>query len=93
MAKRNNTKSAVRRMHIRKGDIVKAIAGDDAGKQGKVLGTFPARNRALVEGLNFVKKHMRKSQDTPNGGIVEKEAPMAASNLALVSRPGKKEKE
>lgn len=90
---RKKTKSGVRRMHIRKGDTVKAICGDDAGKQGKVLGTFPGRNRALVEGMNFVKKHMRKTQDNPNGGIVEKEAPMAASNLKLVSRPGKKGKE
>ena len=93
MAKKNNTKSAVRRMHIRKGDVVKAIAGDDKGKQGKVLGTFPAKNRALVEGLGFVKKHLRKTQDNPNGGVVEREAPIAASNLVLVSRPGKKEEE
>ena len=93
MAKKNNTKSAVRRMHIRKGDVVKAIAGDDKGKQGKVLGTFPAKNRALVEGLGFVKKHLRKTQDNPNGGVVEREAPIAASNLVLVSRPGQKEKE
>ena len=93
MAKKNNIKSAVRRMHIRKGDVVKAIAGDDKGKQGKVLGTFPAKNRALVEGLGFVKKHLRKTQDNPNGGVVEREAPIAASNLVLVSRPGQKEKE
>ena len=93
MAKKNNIKSAVRRMHIRKGDVVKAIAGDDKGKQGKVLGTFPAKNRALVEGLGFVKKHLHKTQDNPNGGVVEREAPIAASNLVLVSRPGQKEKE
>lgn len=94
MAKKNSTaKQGVRRMHIRRDDIVKAITGDDAGKQGKVLRTYPERNRALVEGLNFVKKHLRKSQDNPNGGIISREAPMAASNLKLVSRPGKKEKE
>ena len=91
MAVKKNTRSAVRRMHIRKGDIVKAIAGDDKGKQGKVLGTFPSRNRALVEALGFVKKHLRKTQENPNGGIVEREAPVAASNLVLVSRPGQKE--
>ncbi len=79
------------KMHIRRGDIVKAISGEDADgkKTGKVLKVFPQQGRALVEGFNFVKKHMRKSQDNPNGGIVTKEAPMAASNLAVVT-PAKK---
>jgi len=67
--------------HIRKGDVVDAIAGDDKGKRGKVLQVLPETGRALVEGLNMVKRHMRKSQDNPKGGIVEKEAPIALSNL------------
>jgi len=54
---------------------------------------YPETNRALVEGFHFVKKHLRKSQDNPNGGIVEREAPMAASNLAVVTPAKKAEKE
>jgi len=83
------------KMHIRRGDIVKAISGEDADgkKTGKVLKVYPETNRALVEGFHFVKKHLRKSQDNPNGGIVEREAPMAASNLAVVTPAKKTEKE
>lgn len=67
--------------HIKKGDTVVAIAGDDKGKSGKVLQVFPEKERALVEGLNMVKKHMRATQDNPQGGIVEMEAPIHVSNL------------
>lgn len=83
------------KMHIRRGDIVKAISGEDADgkKTGKVLKVYPAKNRVLVEGFNFVKKHMRKSQDNPNGGIISREAPIASSNLAVVTPAKKTEKE
>jgi large subunit ribosomal protein L24 len=81
------------KMHVRRGDVVKAITGSDAGKSGKVLAVYPAKGRALVEGLNLVTKHLRKSQDNPNGKIVEKEAPIAVSNLAVVTKAAKKEKE
>jgi len=66
---------------IIKGDTVKVIAGDDNGKSGKVLQVLPETGRALVEGLNFVKKHVRKTQDNPQGGVFEKEAPIHLSNL------------
>lgn len=66
---------------IKKGDTVQAIAGDDKGKSGKVIEVLPERECALVEGLNFVKKHMRKTQDNPQGGVIEKEAPIHLSNL------------
>lgn len=69
---------------IKKGDFVQAIAGDDKGKKGKVLLADPETDRALVEGLNFVKKHMRKTQDNPQGGVFEKEAPIHLSNLKKV---------
>ena len=80
------------KMHVRRGDIVRAISGEDAAgkKTGKVLKIYPKTGRALVEGFNFVKKHMRKSQDNPNGGIVSKEAPLAASKLAVVTPAAKK---
>ncbi len=66
---------------IKKGDMVQAITGDDKGKTGKVLQVLSAGDRVLVEGLNFVKKHMRKTQDNPQGGVFEKEAPIHLSNL------------
>jgi large subunit ribosomal protein L24 len=66
---------------IKKGDMVQVIAGDENGKTGKVLQVLATGDRALVEGLNFVKKHMRKSQDHPQGGVIEKEAPIHLSNL------------
>jgi len=69
--------------HIKKGDTVTVIAGDDKGKSGKVLLVVPQSGRALVEGINHVKKHMQKTQDNPQGGIVEKEAPIAISNLKV----------
>jgi large subunit ribosomal protein L24 len=66
---------------IKKGDLVKAITGDDKGKTGKVLQVLPGNERALVEGLNVVKKHSRKTQDNPQGGVFQKEASIHMSNL------------
>ena len=72
-------------MHIRKNDIVIPTSGSSAlgGKTGKVLQVITGKNRAIVEGINMVKKHMRKTQDNPKGGIVEKEAALPISNLML----------
>lgn len=66
---------------IKKGDLVKVVCGNDKGKTGKVLQVLPGAERALVEGLNIVKKHMRKTQDNPQGGVIEKEASIHISNL------------
>ena len=66
---------------IKKDEDVEVITGDDKGKTGKVLQVLPETNRVLVEGLNFVKKHMKKTQDNPQGGVFEKEAPIHISNL------------
>jgi large subunit ribosomal protein L24 len=71
------------KFHIKRGDIVEVTKGRDAGKSGKVLQMLGAKHRAVVEGLNEIKKHMRKSQDNPKGGIVTKEAPIALANLKL----------
>jgi large subunit ribosomal protein L24 len=71
-------------MKIKRNDIVKVMAGKDKGKTGKVLKIFPVKNKALVEGVNYLKKHSRKSQDNPQGGIVQKESPIHISNLAIV---------
>jgi large subunit ribosomal protein L24 len=77
---------------VKRGDIVVAISGEDAAaeKTGKVLRVSPETQRALVEGFNYVKKHLRKSQDNPKGGIVEKEAPVHISNLKLYMEPEEK---
>lgn len=69
--------------HIKKGDTVRVIAGDEKGKSGKVLQIAPQTGRALVEGLNLAKKHMRKTEDNPQGGVVEMEASIAISNLKV----------
>lgn len=68
---------------VRKNDTVMAVSGVDAGKTGKVLQVLPARGRAVVEGLCLRKKALRKSQDNPQGGIVEKEGTISLSNLML----------
>jgi large subunit ribosomal protein L24 len=68
---------------IKKNDTVVSIAGVNSGKTGKVMQVFPARERAVVEGVNMVKKCIRKSQDNPQGGIAEKESPVGLSNLML----------
>ncbi|HPC20706.1 MAG: 50S ribosomal protein L24 [Kiritimatiellae bacterium] len=83
------------KLHVRRGDIVRAISGADAvaKKTGKVLKVYPQTGRALVEGFNFVKKALRKSQDNPNGGIITKEAPLAVSKLAVVTPAKKADKE
>ena len=69
--------------HIKKGDTVIVISGDEKGKSGKVLQTLPQSGRALVEGVNFAKKHMRKTEENPQGGVVELEASIAISNLKV----------
>ena len=71
------------KIKIRRGVTVEVIAGDDKGKSGKVLMVNIEQGRVLVEGVNFVKKHMQKSEDNPQGGVVEREAPLAISNVKL----------
>ena len=71
-------------MKVKKGDTVKVISGNYRGKTGKVLVVMPKRNRAIVEGINFVKRHTRRSQKNPQGGIIEREATIHISNLMLV---------
>lgn len=71
-------------MTIRKDDQVMVIAGKERGKQGKVLKVIPEKGRALVEKLNVSKRHVKPSRQQPHGGIVDKEATIAVSNLMLV---------
>lgn len=69
------------KLHIKKGDIVIVNAGEDKGKEGKVLSVDPEKQRAIVEGINIVKKHTKPNAAAPQGGIIEKEAPIHISNL------------
>lgn len=72
------------KMHIKTGDTVLVIAGDDKGKKGKVLSVDISKRRVIVEGLNMVTKHVKPTANSPQGGIEKKEASMHASNLMLV---------
>ena len=71
------------KMHVRKGDIVVVITGKDAGKKGKILEAQPKKNRVVVEGVNIVKRHMKPTRAEPQGGIIEKPAPIHVSNVML----------
>ncbi len=71
-------------MQIKKGDIVLVVTGKDAGKKGKVLRVLPRDNRLVVEGVNRVKKHQKPNQSIPQGGILNVESPLNASNVMLV---------
>lgn len=72
------------KLHVRKGDTVLVLAGKNAGKRGKVIQVYPATRRVIVEGVNVAKRHSRPTRSLPQGGIVEKEAPIAGSNVMLV---------
>ncbi|MCK5240919.1 50S ribosomal protein L24 [bacterium] len=69
---------------LHKNDIVTVISGKDRGKSGKILKVFPKDGRALVEKINFVKRHSRPTQKMPQGGILEKEAPIQLAKLKLI---------
>lgn len=67
--------------HVKRGDEVVVIAGSHKGKSGKVLEILPAKSRVRVEGVAMMKRHMKKSQENPNGSIVEREGSVHVSNL------------
>lgn len=71
-------------MKIKKNDKVMVLAGADKGKTGKVLAVFPKTQRVLVEGINFIKKHQRQTSANAPSGIIEKEAAIHVSNVALI---------
>ena len=73
---------------IKSGDTVQVIAGDHKGTEGKVLKVLKDKNKAIIEGVNMVKKHTKPSAQNPQGGIVEKEAPIHLSNLSLLTSKG-----
>ncbi len=72
------------KLHIKKGDTVFVNSGEDKGRTGRVLEVIRAKQRAIVEGVNMVKKHTKPDAQNPQGGIVEQEAPIHISNLNVV---------
>ncbi|MGN0432863.1 MAG: 50S ribosomal protein L24 [Lachnospiraceae bacterium] len=73
-------------LKIKKGDTVKVIAGKDNGKEGKVIAVDHKNNKVTVEGVNMITKHAKPSQANPNGGILQKEAPIDLSNVMYVHK-------
>ena len=73
-------------MRIRKGMKVRVIKGNHKGSEGKILFVFPKDNKAIVEGVNLIKRAVRPTQNNPSGGYTEKEAPIHLSNLMLVQK-------
>ncbi|MGV4528565.1 50S ribosomal protein L24 [Ornithobacterium rhinotracheale] len=72
------------KLKIKKGDQVVVLSGSDKGKKGEVLQVRPKDNKAIVQGVNVIKKHTKPSAQNPQGGILETEAPIQISNLAIV---------
>ncbi len=72
------------KFHVKKGDTVKILAGEHKGQQGVILEMLPVKNKAIVEGINLVKKHEKPSASNPEGGIRETESPIHLSNLMYV---------
>ncbi len=72
------------KLHIKKGDTVYVLSGEDKGKQGRVLSVLVSKERAIVEGVNFVSKSTKPSAKHPQGGIIKMEAPVHISNLSLI---------
>ena len=77
------------KLKIKSGDIVRVIAGDHKGSEGKIVRVLREKNKAVVEGVNMVSKHTKPSAKNPQGGIVKKEAPIHISNLSIIDQKSK----
>ena len=80
------------KFHVKKGDNVEVIAGNYKGSSGKILQVLPRKQRVLIEGVRIIKRHLRKSQDNPQGKIAEREGPIHISNVRLMEGTEKKAK-
>ena len=76
------------KLHVKKGDTVLVLSGNDKGKRGKVMSVDPKSQRAIVEGVRIISKHTRPNAEHPQGGIIKKEAPIHISNLMVVDNDG-----
>jgi len=75
------------KFHVKKGDVVEVITGNHKGSTGKVLQLLPKKEQVLIEGVRLIKKHVRKTQDNPQGAIIEREGPIHVSNVKVLERP------
>ena len=80
------------KFHVKKGDQVEVITGNHRGASGKVLQVLPKKEHVLIEGVRMIKKHLRKSQDNPQGSIAEREGPIHISNVKLIDKADKSKK-
>ncbi len=71
-------------MHVRINDFVQVTAGDDAGKTGKILNVMTKQDRVIVEGINYIQKHIKRSEKNPQGGRIQKEAAVSVSNVLVI---------
>jgi len=78
-----------KKTHVKKGDTVKVISGVYKNATGTILQVYPEKEQVLVEGVRMIKKHTRRSQDNPEGGIISKEGPIHISNVKLEAAPKK----
>ena len=75
-----------KKIHVRKGDQVTVLSGNHRGKTGRVLQVIPEKDQIIIEGVRLIKKHVRKSQERPQGGIEEREGPLHVSSVKIVER-------
>ena len=78
--------------HVKKGDTVQVTTGNHKGASGKIIAVLPKKSQVLVEGVRLIKKHTPKSQDNPNGAILEREGPIHISNVKLLEKGATKAK-
>ena len=82
------------KFHVKRGDTVQVISGNHRGSSGKILKVLPDKAQVIIEGVRLIKKHQRKTQDNPNGAIIQREGPIHISNVKIVERASpEKEKE
>ena len=74
------------KFHVKRGDTVQVISGNHRGSSGRILQVLPEKAQVIIEGVRLIKKHQRKTQDNPNGAIVEREGPIHISNVKIVER-------
>ena len=74
------------KFHVKRGDTVQVISGNHRGSSGKILQVIPEKVQVIIEGVRLIKKHQRKTQDNPNGAIIEREGPIHISNVKIVER-------
>ncbi len=80
------------KFHVKRGDTVQVISGNHRGSSGRILKVLPDKAQVIIEGVRLIKKHQRKTQDNPNGAIIQREGPIHISNVKIVER-GTSEKE